>query len=72
MLAERVEGMKVFIHALLRNGPLKEGLSVEEAAETVWAITSGEVHTLLVTDRGWKVEKYQGWLANALTHLLLP
>jgi AcrR family transcriptional regulator len=72
MLAERVEGMKVFIHALLRNGPLKEGLSVEEAAETVWAITSGEVHTLLVTDRGWKVEKYQRWLANALTHLLLP
>jgi TetR/AcrR family transcriptional regulator of autoinduction and epiphytic fitness len=71
MLTERLEGMKVFANALLANGPLQNGLSVEEAAETVWALTSAEVYTLLVSDRGWSVEKYTAWLADALTRLLL-
>jgi hypothetical protein len=44
---------------------------VEEAAEMVWALTSAEVYTLLVSDRGWSVEKYTAWLADALTRLLL-
>jgi TetR/AcrR family transcriptional regulator, regulator of autoinduction and epiphytic fitness len=72
ILAERVEGMKIFVRALLENGPLKEGLTLESAAETVWALSSGEVYTLLVKDRGWKAEKYQRWLARSLRELLLP
>jgi AcrR family transcriptional regulator len=72
MLDERAEGMKVFIRALMRNGPLQSGLTLEEAAETVWAITSGEVYTLLVNDRGWSIEKYSKWLAKTLNKLLLP
>jgi TetR/AcrR family transcriptional regulator of autoinduction and epiphytic fitness len=72
MLTERAEGMKVFINALLRNGPLQAGLTLEEAADTVWVTTSGEVYTLLVTDRGWSIEKYIRWQTNALVKLLLP
>ncbi len=72
ILAERVEGMKFFINALISNAPLREGLTLEAAAETVWAITSGEVYTLLVNDRGWSVEKYEQWLTDALTKLLIP
>jgi TetR/AcrR family transcriptional regulator of autoinduction and epiphytic fitness len=72
MLAERAEALKVFINALMRNGPLRDGLTLEEAAETVWAVSSGEVYTLLVKDRGWSKEKYGQWLANALGVLLLP
>jgi len=72
MLSERVEGMKVFVTALISNGPLQEGLTLDEAAETVWTITSPEVFTLLVTDRGWNVEKYRLWLVNVLTKLLIP
>ena len=64
--------MKFFINALISNGPLREGLTLEEAAETVWAITSGEVYTLLVKDREWSVEKYKQWLKDALTKLLIP
>ena len=70
ILGERAEAMKVFINALLSNGPLQDGLTLEDAAETVWVITSGEVHTLLVADRGWSVEKYKRWLVNALTRLV--
>jgi TetR/AcrR family transcriptional regulator of autoinduction and epiphytic fitness len=72
MLAERAEAMKVFIKALLRNGPLQGGLTVEDAADTVWAITSAELYTLLVIDRGWSIEKYSKWLAKALSKLILP
>ena len=72
ILAERVEGMKVFVRALMENGPLQEGLTLESAAETVWVLSSGEVYTLLVQDGGWKAEKYQRWLARSLRKLLLP
>lgn len=72
LLNERVEGMKFFIHALAANSPLRAGLTIEAAAETVWALTSGEVYTLLVKDRGWPVDKYCSWLATAFSQLLLP
>ena len=72
LLAERAEGMKFFVKAVLENGPLRDGMTLDLAAETVWALTSGEVYTLLVTERGWSVEKYVGWLANALARILLP
>jgi TetR/AcrR family transcriptional regulator, regulator of autoinduction and epiphytic fitness len=71
ILDERAEAMGVFINALISNGPLQEGLTLEEAAETVWALTSAEVYTLLVTDRGWSVEKYKQWLVSALTKLII-
>jgi len=72
ILSDRLEGMKVFIHALLSNGPLHDGLNLEYAAETTWALSSGEVYTLLVVDRGWSVEKYSHWLDSALSKVLLP
>jgi TetR/AcrR family transcriptional regulator, regulator of autoinduction and epiphytic fitness len=72
MLGERAEAMKVFVRALMSNGPLQDGLTLEAAADTVWVITSGEVFTLLVADRGWSVEKYQQWLYDALTKLIIP
>jgi TetR/AcrR family transcriptional regulator of autoinduction and epiphytic fitness len=71
MLGERAEAMKVFIDALLSNGPLQAGLTREAAAETVWAISSAEVYTLLVSERGWSVTQYTEWLVNALSRLLL-
>lgn len=72
ILSERVEGMKVFVGALMSNGLLRDGLGLEEAAETTWALSSGEVYTLLVFDRGWPTEKYSQWLVSALSNLLLP
>jgi TetR/AcrR family transcriptional regulator of autoinduction and epiphytic fitness len=72
ILNERVAGMKVFVSALASNGPLQDGLTPDDAAETVWAITSGEVYTLLVKDRAWAVEKYRQWLIDTLTKLIIP
>lgn len=71
MLNSRVQGMMVFIRALMKNGPLRDGLTPEDAAETVWTLTSGEVFILLNTNRGWSEEKHKQWLVNMLTRLLL-
>jgi len=37
----------------------------------VWALTSPELHQLLVRVRGWKRRRYTKWLAETLARLLL-
>lgn len=72
MLNSRVQGLMAFVRALRKNGPLRDGITAEEAAETVWTLTSADVITLLMTNRGWSGEKYKRWLADMLTRCLLP
>jgi AcrR family transcriptional regulator len=71
MLNMRVQGMMAFVRALLQNGPLRDGVTPEAAAETVWALTSGELYILLRVNRGWDEAHYTRWLIDALTRLLL-
>jgi AcrR family transcriptional regulator len=52
-LAERLNGMRHFVGLLGKGEGLREGLTAEAAAETVWTITSPEVFRLLTADRGW-------------------
>jgi hypothetical protein len=68
--ADRLENLGVFVDALARSGPLRLGR--DEAAETVWALTSPELHQLLVRVRGWTRRRYCEWLAHSIGSLLLP
>ena len=72
ILNARVQGMLAFVRALVKNGPLRQGLTPERAAETVWLLTSAEVFTLLKTNRAWTEESHKRWLVDSLTRLLLP
>lgn len=72
MLDARARNMIVFVRALMKNGPLRAGFTPEDAAETVWALTSGEMFTLLSVNRGWPEERHKRWLADALKRMLLP
>ncbi|MCB0119316.1 MAG: TetR/AcrR family transcriptional regulator [Anaerolineales bacterium] len=72
MLDSRLQGMMVFVDALNTNHSLNSGVTREEAAETVWMLTSAEMHNLAMMDLGWSEEKYKKWLAAALVNLLLP
>ncbi len=47
-------------------------LAVLEAADTVWTLSSAEVHQLLTVDRRWTAEQYERWLGDTLIALLLP
>lgn len=68
----RVEGQRVYIQLLLANGPLRDGLTSEEAADTYSALASPEIFAFLVGDRGWTADRFELWLAGTLSRTLLP
>ena len=72
MLTSRRDNLLAFVGWVERNGPLRAGLNTEEATDTVWSVSSAEVHHLLTVDRGWPRERYEQWLGNSLIALLLP
>lgn len=72
MLDERLKNMTRFVRSISANGPLRDGLSESQAAEIVWGMTSPELFHLWTIDRGWSTEKYEAWLVDSLTLLLLP
>lgn len=65
----RLQNLRALVDALAANGPLR--VPADEAVETVWALTSPELHQLLVRVRGWKRRRYSDWLADSLAELLL-
>jgi AcrR family transcriptional regulator len=71
MLEERLGGMALVVDALMRLHSLRQDLSQEQAAETVWALSSAEVFRLLTVERGWERQKYVEWLADTLQRVLL-
>lgn len=72
LLNARHENLRIFVQWLQHCGPLRANLSEGAATDTVWTITSAEVHYLLRVDRGWTVEQYTHWLGDILISTLLP
>ena len=70
--ANRYRNLRQLVSWLAGNGPLREGLTEEDAAAIVWTMTSPEVHGLLRVARGWSPERYAAWLRESLTRILLP
>ena len=68
----RYDNMRQLVSWLTANGPLRDGMSEEDAATIAWAVASPEVHGLLRVGRGWTQERYREWLAATLTRTLLP
>ncbi|MEP6775443.1 MAG: helix-turn-helix domain-containing protein [Chloroflexota bacterium] len=71
ILQNRLQGITQFVRWLAANAPLRDGLTLEDAAETTWTLTSAEVHHLLTVDRGWSGDRYEAWLKGILMRLLL-
>ncbi len=69
--ARRARNMRLFAQDLANTGALRPDLSVEEAADVVWAMNSPELYLLLVDGRGWTPERYERWLADSWRRLLL-
>lgn len=72
LLNERLHNMEAFVQSLSKYSALRDGLAATQASETIWTLTSPEVFRLLTVDRGWSIEQYNQWLADALIRLLLP
>jgi len=70
--ASRLERMTVTARGLARAGHLRPGISVEDAADIQWALSSPELYELLVLRRGWTAERHGQFIAEALIGTLLP
>jgi AcrR family transcriptional regulator len=67
----RGDGQRIYIDMLLATGPLREGLTPEDAAATYSALSNPSTYALLVGERGWSADHFQQWLGDSLTRLLL-
>jgi len=72
MHATRLANLTQFVSWVAAHGPLREGISLDEAAATVWALTGPDVHRLLIDDLGWDLERYATWVRRTLEDALLP
>lgn len=68
----RGDGQRVYIEMLLANGPLRQGLTPDDAAATYSALSNPSTYALLVGERGWTPDHFEQWLGDSLTLLLLP
>jgi hypothetical protein len=72
MLDQRYANLGQFVGWIAANGPLRDGLSRDDATAAVWTLTSFEVFSLLRAKRRWTRARYRRWMTDALTRLLLP
>ncbi len=67
----RAANMRRLAQGLEAAGGLRAGLSVDEAADVIWATNSSELYVLLTAERGWSPARYERWLADTWRRLLL-
>lgn len=68
----RAANMRRLAEELAAAGGLRRDLTVDEAADVIWATNSSEVYVLLTGERGWTPDRYERWLADTWRRLLLP
>ena len=68
----RAANMRKLARDLDDAGGLRAGLSIEEAADVIWATNSPELYVLLTVERRWSPDRYERWLADTWGRLLLP
>ena len=68
----RLRNLTAMVESLASHGPLRDGLDVDTAAATVWALCGPDMHRMLVADLGWSQSRYAAWLHDTLEATLLP
>jgi AcrR family transcriptional regulator len=68
---ERRGGARMFVAHLADVGGLREGLSVDEAADMCWILMNPLLQARLRTERGWARESVADWLVRLASASLL-
>ncbi len=68
---QRRHAMRTIVGWIAARGPLRDGLSVDDAAHVVWTLTSPEVHLLMRDTGDWSRRAYRDWLERALADGIL-
>lgn len=69
--AQRLERMTDNARRLAQAGHLRANMTVEQAGEILWTYSSPALYELLVLTRGWPVDRYGEFIAEALIAALL-
>jgi len=72
MDARRLRRMQDNARALDAIGGVREGITVQEAGDVLFTVSSPEMYELLVSRRGWSIERYSRYVRETITHALLP
>jgi AcrR family transcriptional regulator len=67
----RAANMREFAGNLRGTGDLRPDLTDQQVADVIWSMNAAEYWVLLVGERGWTPQEFQGWLVDAWTRLLL-
>ena len=68
---QRYERQEGTIALLRSSGKLRVGLDYTTARDIFWALTGRDLYRMLVRERGWSADKYEGWLAVTLVDSLV-
>jgi hypothetical protein len=68
---QRRAGQRELLRVVYGEEGPPEGLDIETATDTLYAIGSPETFRLLVHDRGWTGDEFERWYAETLDRLLL-
>jgi AcrR family transcriptional regulator len=71
MQAEFHDNQRHTIAALRRKGPLRAGLTEDQATDLLYTLNHPTLYDMLVGRLGWPAERYEGWLAETLIEQLL-
>jgi AcrR family transcriptional regulator len=63
---------RAFVEMLKSRGPLRTGLSIGEAVDTMSVLANPDTYAHLTRRRGWTPKRVERWLAASLALLLLP
>ena len=70
-LRQRRFGMRDLAGELQARGALRDGLTVERAADILCVHNDSRVYHLLVNESGWDAAEFEYWLADALLAQLI-
>ena len=69
--SRRAANMRKFVIEIHQAGGLRPALTIDDAADTMWATNSPELFIMLTGERGWSADHYERWLAATWQRLLL-
>ena len=70
--AHRLERMRHNAEFLAERRFLKKGVSLSEATDVMWTVSSPELYELLVLERRWTPAQFATFVANTMSAALLP
>lgn len=69
---QRLRRMQQNARTLHERGDLRDGITLEQARDVLWTISSPELYELLVLRRGWSVDRFAAFQAEQMIAALLP